>query len=121
MTHPNKSRKEMYNAPQHVQSSMIGSMLSQDLRKKYGVKSIRIRKKDGVKVLRGEYKGVEGKITKIFIKNGCINVEGVTHEKIAGGTIPIKIHSSNVMVTNLNMEDNLRRNKLDKKGSKGEN
>lgn len=120
MTHPDKSRKQMYNAPKHVKSSMVSSMLSQDLREKYGVKSIRIRKNDNVKVLRGEYKGVEGKITKVFIDNGSINVEGVTHEKVAGGTIPIKINSSNVMVTNLNMKDNWRRKKLEQKGSKGD-
>ena len=120
MTKPDKSRKKMYNASHHIKSSMIGSMLSQDLREKYGVKSIRIRKKDSVKVVRGEYKGVEGKITKVFVNDGYINVEGVTNEKIAGGTIPVKIHASKVMVTNLNLEDNWRRNRFEKKESKGE-
>ena len=110
----------MYNAPKHVKSSMVASTLSQDLREKYHIRSIRIRKNDGVKVLRGEYKGVEGKITKVYVDNGSINVEGVTHEKVAGGTIPIKINSSNVMVTNLNMKDNWRRKKLEQKGSKGD-
>ena len=81
MTQPSKSRKSMYNAPNHIKSSMVGAPLSSDLREKYKVRSIRIRKSDGVKVLRGEYKGVEGKITKIFVGDGKLNVEGVTQEK----------------------------------------
>ena len=117
MSQPSKERKRMYDAPKHVRSSMVGAPLSPDLREKYEVKSIRIRKSDGVKVLRGEYKGVEGKITKIFVEDGKVNVEGVTREKIAGGTVPIKIHASNVIVTSLNMDDSWRRKKLEKKRS----
>ena len=115
MTQPSKSRKSMYNAPNHIKSSMVGAPLSSDLREKYKVRSIRIRKSDGVKVLCGEYKGVEGKITKIFVGDGKLNIEGVTQEKIAGGTVPIKIHASNVIVTSLNMDDSWRRKKLEKK------
>ena len=117
MTQPSKERKRMYDAPKHVKSSMVGASLSTDLREKYKVRSIRIRKSDSVKVLRGEYKGVEGKITKVFVEDGKINVDGVTHEKIAGGTVPIKIHASNVIVTSLNMDDSWRRKKLEKKRS----
>lgn len=110
----------MYNAPQHVKSSMVGATLSPSLREKYGVRSVRISKNDGIKVLRGEYKGVEGKITKVFVSNGRLHVEGVMREKIAGGSVPIKIHASNVMITSLNMTDNWRRKKLEKKRAKGE-
>lgn len=109
---PGKVRKQVQNAPKHVRSSLIGATLSHELREKYGIRSIRVRKDDSVKVLRGEYAGVEGKVTKIFTGSGRITIEGVTREKIAGGTVPVKIHSSNVMVTNLNLGDEWRKKKL---------
>ncbi len=105
----------------HVKSAMVRATLSPDLREKYRVKSVRVRKDDSVKVLRGEYKGVEGKVTKIYIGKGRLSVEGVTREKIAGGNVPIKIHASKVMVTNLNLSDEWRRRVLEKKTkAKGE-
>jgi large subunit ribosomal protein L24 len=104
----------MYNAPNHIKSSRIGAMLSNELREKYGVRSVRIRKDDSVKVLRGEFKGVEGKVTKIHTESCKINVEGVNREKIAGGNIPIKIHASNVVINTLNLDDRWRKNKLEK-------
>lgn len=114
MPRPSKVRKRMYEAPNHVKSSMVGAALSSELREKYGVRSVRVRKDDSVKVLRGEYKGVEGKVTKVFTESGRINIEGVTREKIAGGTVPIKIHASKVMVASLNLDDRRRKKKLEK-------
>ncbi|MFQ6134638.1 MAG: 50S ribosomal protein L24 [Nitrososphaerales archaeon] len=107
----------MREAPNHVKSSMVGATLSPELREKYGVRSVRIRKDDSVKVLRGEFKGVEGKVIKVFTESGRINVEGVTREKIAGGSVPIKIHASNIMLTSLNLDDSWRRKKLEKGAS----
>ena len=63
--------------------------------------------------MRGEFNNVEGKVTKVIASEGTLNIEGVTHEKIAGGNAPIPIHSSNVMVTSLNMSDRLRKKKLE--------
>jgi large subunit ribosomal protein L24 len=99
----------------HLRSAQICTPLSDDLKEKYNTKSIRVRKNDTVKVLRGEFKGVEGKVKEVFVKDGRISVEGVTREKVAGGTIPIKIHASKVMITNLNLEDKWRKKKIDKK------
>ncbi len=113
MPRPSKTRKRMYEAPNHVKSSRVGATLAPDLREKYGVRSVRVRKNDAVRVLRGEYRGVEGKIIKVIIKSGRVNVEGVTREKIAGGNVPIAIHASNVRVTNLSTEDKWRKKKLE--------
>lgn len=92
--------------------------LAEDLRSKYDRKTVRVRKGDTVKILRGEYSGVEAKVTTVEPQTGRIAVEGVTREKIAGGTVPIKIHASKVMVTALNLDDRWRRNRLE--GRKGE-
>lgn len=114
MTQAKKVRKNFFHAPNHVKSRNVGSTLSKDLAAKYGVSSLRIRKNDNVKVMRGEYKGIEGKVMKIFTDNGRITIEGVTREKISGGNIPIKIHASNVLITSLNLDDKWRKSKLEK-------
>ena len=91
----------------------FGSQLSAELRGKHGKRSVRPRVGDSVKIVRGEFKGIEGKITRVDSFSGVVNVEGVTHEKLKGGTAPVPIHSSNVLVTALTLEDKQRKHKLE--------
>jgi large subunit ribosomal protein L24 len=93
----------------------FGSHLSKELREKYGRRSLRPREGDTVKIIRGEFKGIEGKVTKVIAKEGKINVEGVTREKVKGGTAPINIDSSKVMIISINTEDKVRMKKLEGK------
>jgi large subunit ribosomal protein L24 len=90
-----------------------GSALSKELREKYGRRSIRPRQGDSVRILRGEFKNVEGKITKVSPSEGTINVDGVTKEKQKGGTSPVPVRMSNVVITNLTLDDKIRKAKLE--------
>jgi large subunit ribosomal protein L24 len=93
----------------------FGSSLSKELRGKHARRSIRPVKGDGVRIVRGGFKGIEGKVTGVDSKVGKIFVEGVTREKIAGGkTGPVPIDSSKVVITSLNLEDKLRRKGLER-------
>ncbi len=83
-------------------------MVSDELRSKYGIKAIRVRKGDVVKVMRGDFKGVQGKVTQVYPKLGRIAVEGLIRKKVSGQEIPVKVHPSKVMVVELNLEDKLR-------------
>jgi large subunit ribosomal protein L24 len=91
----------------------FGSALSVELREKYKKRSFRAKKGDSVKIVRGEFKGIEGKITKIDAKKGKVYVEGVTTEKIKGGTPSIPIDASKVIITTLNLDDKPRKAKLE--------
>jgi large subunit ribosomal protein L24 len=91
----------------------FGSQLSHDLREKYRRRSTKPRVGDSAKIVRGEFKDIEGKITNVDRAKGTVNVEGVTREKLKGGTSPVPIHSSNVVITGLNMDDKARRKKLE--------
>ena len=91
----------------------FGSLLSSELRERHGRKSARPRAGDSVRIVRGEFKGIEGKITKVDPDAGLIMVEGVTREKLKGGTSPVPIHSSNVIITTLVLEDKLRKKRLE--------
>src|SRR4029077_15885079 len=93
----------------------FGSALSEELRDKHGRTSVRPVKGDGVRIVRGGFKGIEGKITGVDTKRGTLFIEGVTREKIAGGkTSPVPIDSSKVVITNLNLDDKLRKQRLEK-------
>ena len=91
----------------------FSSVLSKELREKYKRRSARPRKGDSVKIVRGEFKNIEGKVTKVLPKEGRLNVEGVTREKQKGGTSPVPIHASNVIITSLTMDDKLRKQSLE--------
>jgi large subunit ribosomal protein L24 len=111
---PVKVRKALANTSTKDKALKLArAMLSTDLKAKYATNSVRVRPGDSVKLVRGEYAGVEGKIQKVFPQEGRVTVEGVTREKIAGGTTPLRIHTSNVVVTNLNLDDKFRRQKLE--------
>lgn len=91
----------------------FGSPLSDELKERYKRRSVRPRVGDSVKIVRGEFKDIEGKITGVATSLGTVNVEGVTREKLKGGTSPAPIHSSNVVVTALTLDDKARKKKLE--------
>lgn len=91
----------------------FSSPLSAELRERYGLKSVRPRKGDSVRIVRGEFLGVEGKVTQVFPKDGRLSVEGVSREKQKGGTAPVPIESSKVIITSLNLDDKIRKAKLE--------
>jgi len=67
-----------------------------------------VRKGDTVKIVRGDFAGIEGKITKIDMKRQRLFVEGVSREKVAGTSTNVSIHSSKVIITKLNLDDKWR-------------
>ena len=105
----------IYQATAVVKSKQLCSPLSKDLRKKYGKRSIRVIEGDTIRVLRGEFRGVAGKITKVSIQKNGVSVEGVKKEKLKGGNLDVFIHPSNLIITDLNNEDKWRQNKLEGK------
>lgn len=105
--------RTIYRASAFVRSKQICGHLSADLAKKYGTGSVRVTEGDSVKVMRGEYRGVSGKITRVSTAKNGVAIEGIKKEKLKGGNIDIFIHSSNLLVTDLNTEDKWRISKLE--------
>lgn len=116
---PTTIRNRMiYHATAVVKSRQLSSHLSKELQKKYNKRSIRIIEGDTIRVLRGEFRGVTGKITSVSTPKNGVSVEGVKKEKLKGGNLDVFIHPSNLIVTELNTEDKWRQNKLDGKKTK---
>jgi len=109
---PRKQRKRLYNAPLHKLPKLMSAHLSPELREKYGRRSFPVRVGDRVKIMRGEFKGVEGKVTKVDRERQMVYVENVTTKKVDGTTVQRPIHVSNVMITELNLDDEYRKQAL---------
>ena len=116
---PTKMRNKMiYLATFQTRSKQLGSALSKDLQKKYGKRSVRINEGDSIKIVRGEFKGVDGKIAKVFPQKNNVTIEGIKKEKTKGEKFDVHIHTSNLLVTSLNSENRWRIVKLEGKDPK---
>jgi len=113
---PTKMRNKLIYSASHVtRSKQISSPLSKELQKKYTKKRVRVVEGDSIKIVRGEFKGVDGKIAKISVQKSSIAIEGVKKEKTKGDKFDVYVHSSNVVVTGLNSDDKWRISKLEGK------
>ncbi|MDC0637898.1 50S ribosomal protein L24 [Nitrosopumilus sp.] len=113
MVKPTKMRNRMiFQATMQTRSKQLGANLSKDLQKKYGKKSARVVEGDSVTILRGEFKGVDGKVSKISTQKSSVAIEGVKKEKTKGDKFDVYIHTSNLVITSLNGDDKWRIAKL---------
>jgi len=113
---PRKMRnRQIYYATMKTASKQLSCSLSKELRKKYGKRSVRIIEGDNVKIVRGEFAGVDGKVTKISIPDRGVNVEGVKKEKLKGDKFDVYVHTTNIILTSLDTGDKWRINKLEGK------
>jgi len=115
-SHPRKTRNnQIYYATLQRASKQLSGSLSKELRKKYGKRSARIVEGDTVKIVRGEFAGVDGKITKISIPDRGVNIEGVKKEKLKGDKFDVYVHTTNIILTSLSTSDKWRINKMEGK------
>jgi large subunit ribosomal protein L24 len=114
---PTKMRNNLiYRATFHTNSKQLGSALSKDLHKKYGKRSVRVVEGDSVTIRRGEFKGVDGKVSKISTQKSSVAIEGIKKEKTKGDKFDVYIHTSNLVVTSLNTDDKWRMKSLENSG-----
>merc|ERR1712072_1239229 len=116
-----KQRKRQFTAPSHIRRKLMSAPLSKDLRAKYHVRSVPIRRDDEVMIVRGHYHDREGKVICVYRKKFRIHVERVTRDKANGQTVPVGIHPSKVVITKLKMDKDRkalldRKNRAAKKG-----
>ncbi len=109
---PSKIRNRTIHHPSHtLRSKMMSSHLSADLRKNHHTRSIRVVPGDSVKIARGEYRDVTGKVDKVDPSKGVV-ISGTKKEKMAGQKFDVYIHPSNLLVTALNTDDKWRTKKI---------
>jgi large subunit ribosomal protein L26e len=111
-----KCRKAHFSAPSHSRYKLLSANLSKDLRGKYNVKSLPIRRDDEVTVVRGNYKDSKGRVNTVYRKRWCIYIDKVSETKQNGATIKIPIDPSNVVITKLKLTPD-RQTLIDRKAA----
>ena len=120
-----KSRKSCLGAPSHLKRKLMSAHLSKELKTKYHVRSMPIRKDDEVQIMRGKHKSEKAKVTQVYRKRWCVYLEKKTREKQSGQSVNIPFHPSKLMITTLKLDKDRnnalnRRNKdIKEKGKKG--
>ena len=105
---PRKQRKYSYNAPLHIKGKFMTAHLSKELMKKYNKRSIKVRKGDKVTILRGQFRKKTNRIERIDLKETKVYIAGVEMIKKDGTKVLYPIHPSNLVVTELNLDDKKR-------------
>eukprot|EP01023_Acetabularia_acetabulum_P044125 TRINITY_DN44226_c0_g1_i1.p2 TRINITY_DN44226_c0_g1~~TRINITY_DN44226_c0_g1_i1.p2 ORF type:complete len:152 (+),score=14.12 TRINITY_DN44226_c0_g1_i1:109-564(+) len=100
-----KSRKAYLSAPSSQRRIIMSAPLSKDLRKKYGVRSVPIRRDDEVIIVRGQHKSTTpAKVTTCYRRKYVIHLEKLTLEKPNGTPVNIGLHPSNCVITKLKLD-----------------
>ncbi|HEY4674883.1 MAG TPA: 50S ribosomal protein L24 [Candidatus Bathyarchaeia archaeon] len=115
VTKPSKQRRMVFQAPNHVRYKLFAAHLSPELRANHGTRGLPVRTGDTVRILRGDHKGFEGKITRVDRKRYRVYVEGLTREKVDGTAKFVPIHPSKIMITKLTLDDKWRKKILERK------
>ena len=105
---PRKQRKRQFKAPLHRRQKMVAAHLSKELRKELKTRSLPVRKGDTVRIMRGKFRGVEGKVVRVDLKKIRVYVEGVTVKKADGTERLVPIHPSNLLIIDVDRSDERR-------------
>merc|ERR1711915_557724 len=105
-----KNRKAYFNAPSHIRRVFMSAPLSKELKAKYNVRSMPIRKDDEVQIVRGHFKGQQvGKVVQVYRKKYVVHIERIQREKANGATVHVGIHPSKVVIMKLKLDKDRKR------------
>src|SRR3989344_2402620 len=106
---PRKKRKYRANAPLTIKRKFLSSHLSKELRDKYKIRNIPVRKNDKVKIVRGQFKGKTGKIIKVITKKSKVYIENIQNTKNDGTKVYYPIDPSNLIIIEFDLTDKKRK------------
>jgi large subunit ribosomal protein L24 len=113
-----KQRKYRYNAPLHIRQKFVHVHLSTELKKKYKIRNLGLKKGDKVKVMRGQFRKHTGSVERIDLKKIKVIVSGIEITKKDGSKTTYPISPSNLIITDLNLDDKMRQKIIDRKSKK---
>jgi large subunit ribosomal protein L24 len=111
---PRKQRLFRYTAPNHVRQKFVHAHVAKELAKKLGIKkrSVGVRRGDTVKVMSGNSRGKNGKVSDVDLRRAVVFIEGIARKTAKGREIQIPISASNVYITDLNLTNKWRSAKI---------
>ncbi len=116
---PRKQHLALYAAPLHRRHRFLSAPLSRELRGKYKTRSLPVRKGDRVRIMRGDFKKLEGDVLEVETKLRRIQIQGATTTKADGTQVPMPVVPSNVVLIKL-ASDKERDKVLERRSKSGE-
>jgi len=101
--------------PLHLRHKLLTAPLSPELRKELGIRNLPVKKGDVVRIMRGDWKGHEGKIVEVDLRRVRIHIEGVTIKRADGTPVYYPIHPSKVMIIKLGEVDKVRKKIIERR------
>ena len=109
-----KQRRFRLTAPAHATQHFVRVGLDRQLAKKLGIKrrTVQLSKGDSVAVVSGAKKGKSGKVIRLNMRRGFAYIDTVTRKNAKGKELNVPVYISNLKITDLNLTDKYRANKL---------
>jgi large subunit ribosomal protein L24 len=79
--------------------------LDEFLQEEYGLRSLVVKTGDLVKVMRGQFRDTEGKVTAVNYKKLRVFTDSATLTKADGKEAAVPIHPSNLLLVKLELDD----------------
>ncbi|MEM7826673.1 MAG: 50S ribosomal protein L24 [Candidatus Aenigmatarchaeota archaeon] len=105
---PRKQRKYRYNAPLHIRQKMVAAHLSKKLREGLKKRSLEVRKGDRVKIMRGDFRGLQGSVTRVDLNKLKIYIDTAKRKRVSGQEVFAPIDPSNVEIIEIKQDDRMR-------------
>ena len=102
---PRKQRRRVYNAPMHERKRLMKCRLDEFLQEEYGLRSLVVKTGDLVKIMRGQFRDTEGKVTAVNYKKLRVFTDNATLTKADGKEAAVPIHPSNLLLVKLELDD----------------
>ncbi|MEM2142350.1 MAG: 50S ribosomal protein L24 [Candidatus Thorarchaeota archaeon] len=106
---PRKQRRILYEMPIHRRRRLLRCRLDDTLREEYGTRSLCVKKGDLVRIMRGQFRDTEGKITRVDYRRGKVYIDSVTVTKADGKEAAVPVSTSNLMLVKLQLDDERKR------------
>src|SRR2546428_14124975 len=107
-TKPRTQRKRAANAPLHTKRIMASSHLAPEIRDKSKVhlpRALPVRKGDTVRIMRGGFRGKEGKVVSVDRVHSTAVIEGITIEKVDEKKVARPLDAANRLVVRMGDTD----------------
>ncbi|MBI2175874.1 50S ribosomal protein L24 [Candidatus Woesearchaeota archaeon] len=120
-----KQRKYRLNSALHLKRNFLAAPLAPDLKARYDTRSLTVREGDTVKIMKGEFKGVTGKINSVNLRKSTVYVDGAGRVRKDGTKSFFPLRPSGLMLVEISVEDKkraaslARKNPGNKKPAKG--
>ncbi len=115
---PSKQRNRITKATTFHRHKLMSVRLSTDLKEKYNVKKMPVRKGDTVHVTAGDFVGTEGKILSADYKTQKLTIDGILREKADKSKIMYPIHVSKLVIRRFGNVGQKRKEILERRAKK---